>query len=151
MKQIAIYLFCIFCLLSCDESIELPGRLTDINLEQHDVAVSSSDSSITVGVGADKITWYVLRSRSVVNGQTSALYNKTYKYSDDRVKDVILYRDTLQGDWFKILKNKDGNLQVDISRNDLPYERTLIIDVGGFLSMNESLIITQQQRQSNPH
>lgn len=143
MKQVAILLFCIFCMLGCDESIELPGRLTDINLERHDVAISSSDSSIIVGVGADKITWYVLRSRSIVDGRTSTLYNKTYKYSDDRVKDVILYRDTLDGDWFKILKNKDGNLQVDISRNELPCERTLSIDIGGFLSMSENLVITQ--------
>ena len=60
------------------------------------------------------------------------------------MKDVVRYRDTLEGDWFKILKNKEGNLQIDIAKNEFPYERTLTIDVGGFLSLTENLVITQK-------
>lgn len=147
MKQIALFLICIFCLIGCDDTIEAPGRLSVINLEQHSMNVSPSSNSVTVGVGADKITWYVLRSQTQGNGKSSTLYNTTYKYSDDRVKDVILYKDTLTGDWFKILKNKEGNLQVDIAKNELPYNRTLIIDVGGFLGQMESLVITQKEAE----
>lgn len=147
MKQIVLFLICIFCLIGCDDTIEAPGRLSVINLEQHNMNVSPSSNSVTVGVGADKITWSVLRSQIQANGKSSTLYNTTYKYSDDRVKEVILYKDTLAGDWFKILKNKEGNLQVDIAKNELPYNRTLIIDVGGFLGQTESLVITQKEAE----
>ena len=143
MKQIALYLICIFCLMSCDDTIEIPGRLMEINLEKHDMTVASPSNSVTVGVGADKITWYVLRSQAKINGENSILNNTTYKYSDEWMKDVVRYRDTLEGDWFKILKNKEGNLQIDIAKNEFPYERTLTIDVGGFLSLTENLVITQ--------
>lgn len=61
------------------------------------------------------------------------------------MKDIILYRDTLAGDWFKIIKNKAGDLQVDIAQNKLPYERKLVIDVAGFLSSSESVVITQKE------
>ena len=145
MKQIVFYLICIFCLISCDDTLEAPGRLSTINLERNNMTVGASNASVTIGVGADKITWYVLRTQTQANGESSTLYNTTYKYSDDRVQDVILYRDTLEGDWFKILKNKEGNLQIDIAKNEFPYERTLVIDVGGFLCLTESLSITQKQ------
>ena len=144
MKQIAVYLVCILGMISCDDTIEAPGRLSMINLEQNNLTVGSSDSCVTVGVGADRITWYVLRSRTMVNGESSTLHNTTYKYSDERMKDIILYRDTLAGDWFKIIKNKAGDLQVDIAQNKFPYERKLVIDVAGFLSSSESVVITQK-------
>lgn len=145
MKQIVVYLVCILGIISCDDTIEAPGRLSMINLERNEVVVGSSDSCVTVGVGADRITWYVLRSRTMANGESLTLHNTTYKYSDERMKDIILYRDTLAGDWFKIIKNKAGDLQVDIAQNKLPYERKLVIDVGGFLSSSESLVITQKE------
>lgn len=145
MKQIAVYLVCILGLISCDNTIEAPGRLSMINLERNNVTVGSSDSSLTVGVGADRLTWYVLRSQTVANGESSTLNNTTYKYSGERVRDIILYKDTLLGDWFKIIKNKDGDLQVNVAQNEFPYERKLVIDVGGFLSSSESLVITQKE------
>lgn len=145
MKQIAICLICILGLMSCDNTIEAPGRLLEINLEKHDMIVGPSNNSVTIGVGTDKITWYVLRSQTKVNGENSILNNTTYKYSDEWMKDVVRYRDTLEGNWFKILKNKEGNLQVDIAKNEFPYERTLVVDVGGFLSSSESLVITQKE------
>lgn len=148
MKQIAVCVVCILYMISCENSIEVPGRLSVINLERDNVTVSSADSSVTVGVGADRITWYVLRSQTIANGENSILNNTTYKYSDDRVRDVILYRDTLEGNWFKIIKNKEGDLQVDVAQNKFPYERKLVIDVGGFLSSSESLVITQKESTS---
>ena len=143
MKKIAVYLVVLFCLVSCDKSAELPGKLSIIDLERSNLNVDASKSSVTIGVGVSKSTWYILRSQTIANGECSILNNTTYKYSDDKMQDVILYRDTLEGDWFKILKNKDGNLQVDIAKNEYPNERTLIIDIGGFLCMTESLVITQ--------
>lgn len=145
MKQISVFLVCILCMVSCDNTIEAPGRLSMINLERNNVTVGASDSSVTVGVGADKITWYVLRGQTMANGESSTLNNTTYKYSDDRVKDIILYKDTLAGDWFEIIKNKDGDLQVNVAQNDFLYERKLVIDLGGFLSSSESLVITQKE------
>lgn len=127
MKQIAVYLVCILGMISCDDTIEAPGRLSMINLEQNNVTVGSSDSCVTVGVGADRITWYVLRSRTMVNGESSTLHNTTYKYSDERMKDIILYRDTLAGDWFKIIKNKAEIFRLTSHRTSFPMNGSLLL------------------------
>ncbi|MDU1890026.1 MAG: hypothetical protein E6767_04990 [Dysgonomonas sp.] len=134
--------FCI-CLISCDSEME-EGKLTKIGLETKQIQVGSeSYKSIITTKNAG---WSVRGGKIIITGDTINFENETYLYSDDTHIDVAALKDTIIGDWYKIIKKEPKQLQVEMLENNTANNRTLVIDLDGLWMISESLEIHQAKK-----
>lgn len=131
-------------MISCDSDDKLEGKLSEIGLKQHEL--KTSHQKYTTIVPVKNGGWYIRNGVMTINGESFDFENETYLYSDDRVQDVLQYKDTLIGDWFKLIKKSEKELEIELSENDTENERTLKVFVSGLWMIEENLMIYQDKK-----
>jgi len=146
MKNIICTLsfFMILLLSGCssDDGVEAPGKFTEIGLESKSLSAGWESYSKTIAVKNGG--WYIISGSITVNGVTTDFENETYLYSDDKVQDVLTYRENYEGEWFTVTKRGHYQLTVELKQNDTKAERKLIINLDGGNMIRENLTIVQK-------
>lgn len=140
-SNIVLLLSGLLVLLACSDDAEVPGRLTPIGLEKEEIVLNASDKGMAVRT--QSTDWFILGGQTIIEGDTSFFKNLTYNLTTDQVADVMMYKDTFAGEWFKAIKNNE-ELKVEVVKNEASVDRILILHLSGGNKLDEYLKVVQK-------
>lgn len=134
----------LFFMVGCDSDDNIVNRLSELGLGQHELKVSHDKYSTVIPT--KNAGWSIMGGTVTINGESVNFKNEFYLHSDETHQDVQLYKDTVIGDWFKIIKKSEKELEINLSENDSENDRMLTVFVEGPFLSPEKLEIYQDKK-----
>lgn len=129
------FLFIVFsiCLLSCDNDTK-EGRLTSIGVEKKEFSLENSASSISVQTKEEG--WRLSSVEEVKDNDKVLRKNENLS--------VSIFPDTIAGEWFDVIKEKNNKLVIKVTKNETGKERKIIVSLAGVALVTENITISQK-------
>lgn len=139
--RLCVVLCLVFLLCDCKKDYSLGEEFYDIGLEKKLLLVEAD--SFSASVKSERYGWSIVYVETRENGEISEIENTLYMYTENG-NCYPVYRDTIEGDWYRVIQKASTELQVDLSPNPTPIYRELTVFIKGTLARIDSLQIVQR-------
>lgn len=143
MKKISLFIFILLCFFSCDNSTDDPSTpYSAIGFEKTNIELSSAANTESIKSNYNK--WFISSYKEIINGDTALHLNEQYTVSDATHQDIIHFKDTIVGDWYKIIKTDDGVLIAILSENNTLKDRILEVETDALMRFGQTITLKQK-------